>query len=145
MWKPIKLRCSKADPKPSIFSIGTSIRFVGTDGSSHTLGRSLGPIMTQLVVLSCGHHDERFKVDGETNIILVVSSVTLRLFQARRFVVGREKWLNALCCCASESCSTAKLSFTYDAVQTPSARHRPRAGPVLGDFAMHFKIFDKNR
>ena len=33
-----ELRCYKADPKSSIRSIGTLIRFIVTDGSSHTLG-----------------------------------------------------------------------------------------------------------
>ena len=35
-----ELRCSEADSKPLISSklIGTSVSFIGTDGSSHTLG-----------------------------------------------------------------------------------------------------------
>ena len=47
-----KLRCSKPESKPSIRSIGTSIRFIGTDGSSHTLG----PI-TYIGIIAWTDHD----------------------------------------------------------------------------------------
>ena len=33
-----ELWCCKADSKPSIISLGTSVSYIGTDGSSHTLG-----------------------------------------------------------------------------------------------------------
>ena len=76
----------------------------------------------QLVLLSSGREDERFTVEFETNMSLAVDSVRLWSgFHARRVVVDGEKWLNAFPCCASEGCRTAKFSFTYDAVQTPSA------------------------
>ena len=116
------LRCSKADFQPSISSIGTSVSFISTDGSSHTLGPLLGTIMMQLALLSSGREDERFTVKFETNMSLAVDSVRLWSdFQAGRVVVDGEKWLNALRCCASEGCRTAKFSFTCDVVQTPSA------------------------
>ena len=46
---------------------------------------------TALVLLSSGREDERFTVDGETNLSLVVDSARLWSgFQARRVVVDRE-------------------------------------------------------
>ena len=72
-----ELRRFKADPKPSIRSIVASIGYLGTDWSSHTLGRSLAPMALQLVLLSSRRQDELFTVDGETNTSLVVDSVSL--------------------------------------------------------------------
>ena len=87
-------RCFKADPKPSIRSVGTSIRCTGTDGSSHTraLAGSLGPVAIQLVLLSSGREDECFTVYGETNISSLEDSVSLwSCFQARRVGVDGGK------------------------------------------------------
>ena len=63
------------------------------------------------MLLSSGLEDERFTVDGEANISLVVDSVQLWPgIQARTVVGDGEKRLNVLHYCASESCSsTAKL------------------------------------
>ena len=59
---------------------------------SHTLGPLLGPIMMQPVLLSSGRQDERFTVDGDANVSLVVDSERLwPVFQARRVVVQGEK------------------------------------------------------
>ena len=77
---------------PSIVSIGMSIRFIGTDGSSHTLGPLLEPNMMQLVLLSSGREDEFFVVEFETNMSLAVDPVRLWPgFQARRVVIDGEK------------------------------------------------------
>ena len=80
-----ELRCSEADPKPSIRSIGASIHVIWTNGSSPTLGSLPGPMMIQLVLFSSGREDECFTVNRETNISLVVRSVRLcSALQARR-------------------------------------------------------------
>ena len=55
---------------------------------SHTLGTC----MMQLVLFSSGREDERFTVEFEANMSLVVDSVRLWSgFQARRVVVDGEK------------------------------------------------------
>ena len=90
-----ELRCFKADPKSSIRSIGVSIRLIGTDGSSHTLGpiTYIGTINDATgLLLSSGRQDEQLTVGGETNTSLVVDSVRLLpVFQARKVVVDGEK------------------------------------------------------
>ena len=48
---------------------------MGTDGSSHTVGRSVGSIGSRAVLLSNVLDDERFTVDSETTISVVVDSV----------------------------------------------------------------------
>ena len=107
-----KLRCSKADFKHLVSFIGTSVSFRRTDGSSHTLGSSVGSDRSGvgLWCFSSRLEDEHFIVDRDPNILVVVDSVRLWPgFLARRVVGDGEKWLNVLRCCASESCSTAKL------------------------------------
>ena len=84
--------------------------FIGTDGSSHTLGRSIGPIGSRVVLLSSRLEDERFTVDVEENISLVVNSGRRWPgFLVRTVVDDEEKRLNVFRCCASESCSTAQF------------------------------------
>ena len=74
----------------------------------------------QLVLLSSGREDECLTVEFETNMSLAVDSVRLWSgSQVGRVVVDGD-W-TPIPCCASEGCRTAKFSFTYDAVQTPSA------------------------
>ena len=104
---------------------------------SQILGSLLGPITMQPVLLSSGREDGRFTVEFETNMSLAADSVLLWSgFLARRVVVDGEKSLNTLRCCASEGCPTAKFSFTYDAVQNPSASTwlAARDRPVKCDF-----------
>ena len=93
-----ELRCSKADSKPSVSSIGTSVKFYKGQmevhihwDRSHTLGPLVRPIMVQLVLLSSGREDERFTVEFKTNMSLTVDSVRLWSgFEARRVVVDGE-------------------------------------------------------
>ena len=107
-----KLWSSNADFKRLVSSIGTSVSFIRTDGNSHTLGSSVGSDRSGvgLWCFSSRLEDEHFIVDGDSNLLVVVDSVRLWPgFLARRVVGDGEKWLNVLRCCASESCSMAKL------------------------------------
>ena len=131
-----EVRCSKAGSKPSISCIGTLVSFIRTGGSSHTLApiTYIGTVQDAARALVEWTWWRVLHCQFETNLSLAVDSVRLWFgFQAIRVVVDGDRWLSALSCCASEGCRTAKLSFTYDAVQASSvsmllaARDRPIA------------------